>query len=176
MTPEKEEDNQTFLHHAIMVSAATGMVRSLKDFQSLRGVSRGDFRALAEAVGFEWAPLNERAATGKFGEKDAGDLYRIPGEKWLAFMYEAGDPNDPKIKPGDVHHGPFVKAQPSKKVHTENGREWSQRVSGEGNPNQSSGFQGDFPELVQRWFEGFESTPGAGPPEEGLGPEMDPAY
>ncbi|MGW4563632.1 RHS repeat-associated core domain-containing protein [Streptomyces sp. NPDC004561] len=152
---------------AILISA-TGVVRSLKDPMSLRGISRSDFQELAEDAGFvREDPPNPAAITG--GD---GDLYRIPGQKGVAFLYESGDPSG-DFPEGNVHLGPYIKMQAGGKL-VGNKKGWSGRVPAEGNPNPP-----DFKEIPPRvlgWLdESVPSTPvndgiidfpgeGAGPP------------
>ncbi|WP_282204958.1 hypothetical protein [Kitasatospora fiedleri] len=171
------EDQPDLLQAGAVSVGASGVVRNLKDLQSLRGISREDFREMMEAAGYERAPMNENAAYGKFGEKDFGDLY-TKGDRGVSFMYEAGD--ESTATAGDVHAGPYVKIQAKLKLYKEqiNGKgkpkEWSRRIPGAGNPNPLSGLAEEVPAPVQGWLN--ENIPGPAAPRTGLNmPEVDPA-
>ncbi|WP_328912232.1 MULTISPECIES: RHS repeat domain-containing protein [unclassified Streptomyces] len=140
-----------FIHGAVLVTA-TGMVRSFKDIQSLRGVTREEVNQMATDAGFEKHDMNPRAATG--GE---GDRYSMPDDPGVQIMWEKGDPDsygDP------VHRGPYVKYQVSKS--TMGGKKWEARIPAYGNPDPSTGHGGGFPSQVEAWLD--ERFPSVEPP------------
>jgi hypothetical protein len=132
-----------FMHGAVSITAA-GIVRNLKDLQSLRGVSFEEFDAMAKDAGFTANPMKPTSATGGWGVR-----YSIEGSPGVQFMYEKGDMS---MAEGDVHQGPYVKLQASKKLMR--GRAYDYRVPAEGNPNPGSGDTHPLPDAVEAFLDG----------------------
>ncbi|MFF2425326.1 hypothetical protein [Streptomyces mirabilis] len=64
-------------------------------------------------------------------------------------MFEKGDPEG--FPDGNVHRGPYVKMQASKKLL--DGERWDYRVPADGNPDVNSGDHEELPSRVQGFLD-----------------------
>ncbi|MEU6851720.1 RHS repeat-associated core domain-containing protein [Actinacidiphila alni] len=155
---------QDLFKRGAVVITSTGIVRSLKNVQSLRGATREEIEELATDAGFEKNPMKPTAATG-----GVGDRYMIPGDSGVQIMWEKGDPEsygDP------VHNGPYIKIQASKSTMGKKGG-WEGRIPADGNPDPSTGLSGDLPEQAQAWLdENIPEPESGGPSDEVEFPEI----
>jgi hypothetical protein len=124
-------------HGSAVLLTAIGGVRSLRDPQSMRGATEGEFLDLAKASGLKVDPMTPTAATGGRGWRAYS-----PGDKSVNVFWEVGDP---KSNASDiVHQGPYFKWQVK-------GSADGFRVPGAGNPNPNSGWAGSIPKVITEW-------------------------
>jgi len=156
-----------FLHSAVFISAG-GVVRSLSNLQSLRGVTRQEFEEMATDAGF----VKQEVADPKRFTGGDGDLYRGPGDSGITYMYGIGNPDDAR-NVGDVHGGPYINQTLEPGLASKKGKAY--RVPADGNPSPESGTYAPIPPQVTAWFEGRQAPSDDGEDlgdvDDGAGPE-----